>query len=269
MKIRFKNCISLFFFSLVLTVTVSSTLAQLEGTAQLGGTASDTNSRVKDAVVAFVEADMADSPPSPTESPTEEADLGSHGFAQSGDVRIHYVTKGEGPLVVMIHGFPDYWYTWRKQMPALSQNFQVVAIDQRGYNQSDQPTGVEDYAMQKLVGDVENVIKHFKREQAIVIGHDWGGMVAWQFAMTHPKMTERLVILNLPHPNGLRRELANNPEQQKNSAYARFFQTAAAASMLKAETLLVCLFLPLALERQNQVGGGQALDKPERSVRRS
>ncbi len=199
---RIQTCISLLFVSIVLTAAVSSSSA------------------------------------SPAETPTEEAELGTHGFAQSGDVRIHYVTKGEGPLVVMIHGFPDYWYTWRKQMPALAKNFQVVAIDQRGYNQSDQPTGVENYAMQKLVGDVENVIKHFNREQAIVIGHDWGGMVAWQFAMTHPKMTERLVILNLPHPNGLRRELANNPEQQKNSAYARFFQSSAAASMLKAETLV-------------------------------
>ncbi len=171
-------------------------------------------------------------------APTDESERGTHGYAQSGDVRIHYVTKGEGPLVVMIHGFPDYWYTWRKQMPALAEKFQVVAIDQRGYNLSDQPKGVENYTLDKLVGDVRNVIQHFKREQAIVIGHDWGGMVAWQFAMTHPQMTERLVILNLPHPNGLRRELANNPEQQKNSAYARFFQTPAAASLLKAETLV-------------------------------
>lgn len=169
---------------------------------------------------------------------TEESELGTHGYAKSDDVRIHYVTKGEGPLVVMIHGFPDYWYTWRKQMPALAEKYQVVAIDQRGFNQSDQPLGVEHYSLEKLVGDVRNVILHFKREQAIVIGHDWGGMVAWQFAMTHPQMTERLVILNLPHPNGLRRELANNPEQQKNSAYARFFQTSGAASLLKAETLV-------------------------------
>ena len=169
---------------------------------------------------------------------TDESELGAHGYAQSGDVRIHYVTKGKGPLVVMIHGFPDYWFTWRKQMPALAEKFQVVAIDQRGYNLSDQPKGVENYTIDKLVGDVRNVILHFQREQAIVIGHDWGGMVAWQFAMTHPQMTERLVILNLPHPNGLRRELANNPEQQKNSAYARFFQTPVAASLLKAETLV-------------------------------
>lgn len=181
----------------------------------------------------------------------DEADeiLGTHGFAQSGDVRIHYVTKGEGPLVVMIHGFPDYWYTWRNQIPALAEKFQVVAIDQRGFNQSDQPEGVENYTLDKLVGDVKSVIQHFKREQAIVVGHDWGGMVAWQFAMTHPEMTERLVILNLPHPNGLRRELANNPEQQKNSAYARFFQTPEAASVVKPESLVDWVKDPVAREK--------------------
>jgi pimeloyl-ACP methyl ester carboxylesterase len=168
---------------------------------------------------------------------TTEHGLGTDGFAQSGDVKIHYVTSGEGPLVVMIHGFPDYWFTWRKQMPALAESFQVVAIDQRGYNQSDQPVGVENYTMDKLVGDVAAVIRHFGREKAVIVGHDWGGMVAWSFAMAHPGMTERLVILNLPHPNGLQRELATNPEQQKNSAYARHFQKPEAAAQLTAEGL--------------------------------
>ena len=166
-----------------------------------------------------------------------ESEPGEHGFAQSGDVEIHYVTAGEGPLLVMIHGFPDYWYTWRKQIPALSQSFQVVAIDQRGYNKSGQPTGIENYTVDKLVGDVQAVIQHFDRDKAVVVGHDWGGMVAWSFAMTHPEMTDRLIILNLPHPNGLRRELATNPEQQKNSQYARDFQKPDAASKLTAEGL--------------------------------
>jgi pimeloyl-ACP methyl ester carboxylesterase len=86
------------------------------------------------------------------------AELGTEGFAESGDVKIHYVTKGEGPLLVMIHGFPDYWYSWRYQMPALSKHFKVVAIDQRGYNKSGQPTGVENYVVDKLVEDVAAVI---------------------------------------------------------------------------------------------------------------
>lgn len=166
-----------------------------------------------------------------------EPNLGTHGFAESGDVKIHYVTMGEGPLVVLIHGFPDYWYTWRKQMPALAKDFKVVAIDQRGFNKSGQPSGVRQYSMDKLVGDVKSVIEHFGQKQATVIGHDWGGAVAWTFAMTHPKMTERLVILNLPHFNGLRRELANNPDQHQASAYAREFQKEDAASKLTAEGL--------------------------------
>lgn len=154
----------------------------------------------------------------------QAAELGKEGFADSGGVKIHYVTAGEGPLLVLLHGFPDYHYSWRDQMPVLSKHFQVVALDLRGYNKSDKPKGVENYKMEKLVGDVEAVLKHFKQKKAVIVGHDWGGAIAWAFAMSHPDKTDRLVILNLPHPNGLTRELANNPEQRKNSAYARNFQ---------------------------------------------
>ena len=150
----------------------------------------------------------------------------THGAAVSeGGVKIHYATLGSGPLVVMIHGFPDFWYTWRDQMAALSDAFQVVAIDQRGYNLSDKPKGVESYDMRLLVADVAAVVRHLGREKATIVGHDWGGMVAWQFAMNLPQMTERLIVLNLPHPNGLLRELKSNPEQIANSDYARTFQS--------------------------------------------
>ena len=149
----------------------------------------------------------------------------THGHAVSeGGVKIHYASLGQGPLVVMIHGFPDFWYSWRHQMAALSQRFQVVAIDQRCYNLSDKPKGVENYDMQLLVADVAAVVKHLKAERATIVGHDWGGIVAWQTAMRFPQMVERLVILNLPHPNGLLRELRSNPAQIKNSEYARNFQ---------------------------------------------
>lgn len=167
----------------------------------------------------------------------DESALGKHGYAQSGDVKIHYVTKGEGPLLVMIHGFPDYWYTWREQIPALSEHFQVVAMDQRGYNLSGKPEGLARYQMEELVQDVEAVIKHFGKKKAIVVGHDWGGAVAWSFATAKPQMIDHLVILNLPHFNGLQRELANNPEQRRASAYAREFQKEDAASRLTAEGL--------------------------------
>jgi pimeloyl-ACP methyl ester carboxylesterase len=140
-------------------------------------------------------------------------------------VKIHYATLGHGPLVVMIHGFPDFWYTWRKQMDGLASDYQLVAIDQRGYNLSDKPKGVENYDVRLLVADVAAVIKHLGRDRATIVGHDWGGMVAWQFAMALPQMTENLIVLNLPHPAGLLRELRTNPDQIANSEYARTFKT--------------------------------------------
>jgi epoxide hydrolase 4 len=165
------------------------------------------------------------------------------GYVDSGGVKIHYVAQGKGPLVVLIHGFPDFWYSWREQMPALAEHFHVVAIDQRGYNLSDKPDKVEDYAMPKLVGDVEAVLKHFHQDKAVIVGHDWGGAVAWTFAMMHPDKIDRLVICNLPHPKGLARELANNPDQQKASEYARNFQKPEAATMVKPEMLVSVLHI--------------------------
>jgi pimeloyl-ACP methyl ester carboxylesterase len=163
--------------------------------------------------------------PAPARAQGDVFDRVTHGYAQSeGGVKIHYASLGQGPLVVMIHGFPDFWYSWRHQMAALSERFHVVAIDQRGYNLSDKPTGVENYDMRLLVSDVAAVVRHLKQERATVVGHDWGGVVAWQTAIAMPQMVERLIILNLPHPNGLMRELRSNPEQIKNSEYARTFQ---------------------------------------------
>jgi len=172
-----------------------------------------------------------------------------NGYADSNGVKIHYASLGSGPLIVMIHGFPDFWYTWRDQMEALSDKFQCVAIDQRGYNLSDKPKGVENYDMRLLVGDVAAVIKSLGREKAIIVGHDWGGAVAWQVALNLPQMTDRLIILNLPHPRGLSRELAHNPDQQKNSAYARGFQQPDAASKVTAEGLAFWVKDPAAKEK--------------------
>jgi epoxide hydrolase 4 len=187
-------------------------------------------------------------------------ELGEEGYADSGGVKIHYVTLGKGPLLVMLHGFPDYWYTWRDQMPELAKHFQVVAIDLRGYNKSDQPKGLENYALDKLVGDVDAVVKHFKQDRAVIVGHDWGGLIAWTFAMTHPDRTDRLVILNLPHPKGLMRELANNPEQQKNSQYARNFQEADAVDKLKPGFLAMWVKEPEARKKYLEALGRSSLE---------
>src|SRR5262249_25795633 len=139
-------------------------------------------------------------------------------------VKIHFVTRGAGPLVILTHGIPGFWYDWRNQMPALAKHFQVAAINQRGFNRSDQPEGVENYALDRLIGDLDAVRKHFGRPKATIAGHDSGGWISWRFAMAHPEKTERLVVLNLPHPRCIERELANNPVQYKASDYARQFQ---------------------------------------------
>ncbi len=170
--------------------------------------------------------------------PGRAADLGKSGFVDSGGVKLHCVTAGEGPLLVMLHGFPDYHYTWRDQMPALARHVRVVALDLRGYNRSDKPEGVENYKIEKLVGDLSATLDHFKEKKMVLVGHDWGGFIAWTFATLHPDKVDRLIILNLPHPNGLMRELANNPEQQKNSQYARDFQKPEAAKLVKPELLV-------------------------------
>ena len=162
----------------------------------------------------------------------------SHHYADNDGVMIHYAKAGEkGPLVVMIHGFPDFWYSWNEQIKALQSTYRVVAMDLRGYNRSDKPKGLDQYAMPRLVSDVAAVIRDAGEKKAVIVGHDWGGMVAWQFAMAKPEMTDRLVVLNLPHPKGLSRELANNPDQQSNSQYARNFQKPGAHEKLSAERL--------------------------------
>ena len=179
------------------------------------------------------------------EEPNIDARI-DHGYATNNGVKIHYASLGNGPLILMIHGFPDYWLTWRYQMDALAKDFQTAAIDQRGYNLSDKPKGAENYDMRVLVEDVAAVIRHLGREKAIIVGHDWGGAVAWVLAMQKPEMVEKLIILNLPHPRGLRRELAHNPKQQENSAYARRFQQEGAHQKLTAEELAAWVKNPQA-----------------------
>ena len=162
-----------------------------------------------------------------------------HGYAENetDGAKVHYAALGEGSPIVVLHGFPDYWYTWRYQMAALSERYRVVAPDLRGYNLSDKPEGVESYDMRLLVGDVRAVIHSVGHEKAIIVGHDWGGAIAWQLAMHVPGAVEKLIILNIPHPRGLARELANNPEQRKNSQYARDFQEEGAHRTLTPEKL--------------------------------
>jgi len=160
-----------------------------------------------------------------------------HKYADNEGVKIHYAATGKGPLIVFIHGFPDFWYSWHHQMEGLKDDCRVVALDTRGYNKTDKPERQEDYDMRLLAQDVATVIKAEGVEKAIIVGHDWGGAIAWNFAMAMPQMTDKLIIVNLPHPKGIARELANNPEQQTNSQYARDFQQPGSHTKLSAQLL--------------------------------
>src|SRR4051812_19715316 len=159
-------------------------------------------------------------------------------FADNGGVKIHYVVDGTGPLVVMLHGFPDYWATWKPLMATLSAaGYRTAALDTRGYNLSDKPQGVAAYAMPNLVGDVAAVIAAEGQKDAVVVGHDWGAAIAWQTVLNRPELVNRLVIMAVPHPAGMARELATNKDQQANSQYARNFQKEGSEKALTAERL--------------------------------
>jgi pimeloyl-ACP methyl ester carboxylesterase len=160
-----------------------------------------------------------------------------HEYAENNGVKIHFAAMGQGKPIIMIHGFPDFWYTWRRQMEGLAGSYRVAAIDQRGYNLSDKPQGVENYAVQHLIGDVKAVLKKMGAEKATIIGHDWGGFVAWMCALHAPQMVENLVVLNIPHPKCMSRELANNKTQARVAQYARDFQKPGAHTLLTAEKL--------------------------------
>jgi pimeloyl-ACP methyl ester carboxylesterase len=140
------------------------------------------------------------------------------GYAEVGDLRLHYVEAGEGPLVVLLHGFPEFWYGWRLQIqPLAAAGFRVVAPDLRGYNLSAKPDGVD-----KLTADIRDLIRDRGEQSALLAGHDWGGSVAWATAMSHPEVVGRLAILNAAHPRKLSQGL-HHPGQLRKSWYFFFF----------------------------------------------
>jgi pimeloyl-ACP methyl ester carboxylesterase len=148
----------------------------------------------------------------------------AHRYADLGDVRLHYIEAGEGPLVLLLHGFPQFWYQWRHQILALVEAaFRVVAPDMRGYNLSDKPPGVQAYRVELLARDVERLIRTCGEGTATVVGHDWGAIAAWIAAMRHPERVEKLAILNVPHPARSLDGLLS-PMQLLRSSYMFFFQ---------------------------------------------
>jgi epoxide hydrolase 4 len=147
------------------------------------------------------------------------------GYADLGEVRLHYVEAGDGPLVVLLHGFPDFCYGWRFQIPALAgAGFRVLAPDMRGYNLSSRPEGVSAYAPAKLAADVRDLIAERGASSAFVAGHDWGAAVAWLTAIRHPEAVVRLAILNVPHPRRMIEALRRPGRQLLRSWYMFVFQ---------------------------------------------
>jgi pimeloyl-ACP methyl ester carboxylesterase len=139
-------------------------------------------------------------------------------------VRLHCVVEGEGPLVLLLHGFPETSRAWRKQMPALATRFRVVAPDLRGFGASDKPKGIAAYRTSVLADDIVELIHAFDAERAHVVGHDWGGGVAWTVAIEHPQAVDRLAVLNCPHPSVMARALRSNWAQIRKSWYIFAFQ---------------------------------------------
>jgi pimeloyl-ACP methyl ester carboxylesterase len=145
------------------------------------------------------------------------------GYAQVGDTRLHYVEAGDGPLLVLLHGFPEFWYGWRLQIaPLAAAGFRVVAPDTRGYNLSSKPDGVAAYGADKLADDIRGLIRERGAESACVVGHDWGGTIAWTLAMNHPEVVHRLAILDAAHPRTLQKQLPH-PGQLRRSWYFFYF----------------------------------------------
>ncbi|MCM2590921.1 alpha/beta hydrolase [Rossellomorea marisflavi] len=146
------------------------------------------------------------------------------GFVNVNDVNLHYVTEGEGELMLFLHGFPYFWYNWHHQLEEFSKDYRVVAVDMRGYNLSDKPEGIDSYTMSTLVEDVKQLIEAFGEKDCTLVAHDWGGAIAWTFAYSHPEYVKNLIMFDAPHPYTFRRELANNPAQREASSYMGFFQ---------------------------------------------
>ncbi|NEQ75933.1 MAG: alpha/beta hydrolase [Okeania sp. SIO2C9] len=144
-------------------------------------------------------------------------------FITVNSIKIHYVTQGSGPLMLMLHGFPEFWYSWRHQIPEFAQDYKVVALDLRGYNESDKPEDKSAYVMSEFIKDIEGVIKELGYEKCVLVGHDWGGGIAWSFAYANPEMVEKLIVMNIPHPAKFREGLGT-PEQLLRSWYMFFFQ---------------------------------------------
>src|SRR5882762_7321248 len=185
----------------------------------------------------FICANGQQKPPRKNEGNAKEAKAAmlKHEYAEVNGQRLHYVTAGKGKLIMFVHGFPEFWYEWKNQLAEFGRDYQAVAPDMRGYNLSSKPAEVDQYQVKYLVEDLRALAEKLGHKKFILVAHDWGGAIAWAFAIAHPESLEKLVIINAPHPGVFQRELASNPEQQKASQYMLMFRSPQAESLLSAD----------------------------------
>lgn len=148
----------------------------------------------------------------------------SHKNISVNGINMHYVEQGSGELILFLHGFPEFWYSWRNQIPAFAKHYHVVAPDLRGYNKTDKPTSIADYDLQILTKDILDLIENLGYEKATVVAHDWGGAIGYELGANHPEKVEKLIIMNSPHPVAFKKVLTKNFTQLRRSWYMFFFQ---------------------------------------------
>jgi len=170
----------------------------------------------------------------------------THHFLAVHGVELHYVEAGRGPLVVLLHGFPEFWYSWRRQIPALvDAGFRVVAPDLPGYNESSKPPDIADYRLAAIAADIAALIEHLGAP-CVLVGHDWGASVSWVVAMTRPDLLRKLVAMNIPHPAPLLRNIRRSTRQKLKLLYQLYFQPPFLPE------LLMPFVLPLLLRRMGR-----------------
>ncbi len=160
-------------------------------------------------------------------------------YIETNGIKLHVMESGpqEGPAIIFLHGFPEFWFAWRKQIGYFAEKgYLVITPDQRGYNLSDKPQGIDPYKIDELAKDIVGLIDAYGRKQVFLVGHDWGASVSWWLSIKYPERISKMVILNVPHPKVMAKNLAGNMDQMKRSWYIFFFQLPGAAEYLAAST---------------------------------
>jgi len=186
-----------------------------------------------------------------------------HHYADVNGIRLHFVSCGVAtqPLMLFVHGFPEFWYAWQNQLREFSNGYHAVALDMRGFNLSDKPVDVKAYRAKHLVEDLRQLIKALGHSRCVLVAHDWGGAAAWNLAADHPEVVDKLVIINSPHPVNFARALRDHPGQIAASQYMLLFREAKAERVMSANNYerLATIFTQMGDGRSALTAEEQAL----------